>query len=137
MTETTITIDKDIEHETTNFVDNSGSIIAFGNKENSQIYLQRFIKILETHYNIKKLCINSKKTALLIFKPDNKDKYMIKTKDNENITSEISEDTRMDHHKEFKHGETFREHNKFSQLEDPKDEQVPKVHEFRHKKKVI
>ena len=81
MTGTTITIDKEIEHETINFVDDSGSIITFENEENSKIYLQTFIQTLETFYNINKLCIDSEKTALLVFKSDNEDNYIIKTKD--------------------------------------------------------
>ena len=80
MTGTTITIDK-VEHETINFVDDSGSIITFENEENSKIYLQTFIQTLETFYNINKLCIDSEKTALLVFKSDNEDNYIIKTKD--------------------------------------------------------
>ena len=42
--------------------------------------------MLEAYYNINRLCINSDKTALIVFKSDKEEEYVIKTKDDNKIT---------------------------------------------------
>ena len=57
-----------IEHNTVNFVDDSGSVITFKDENDAREYTQTNIDLLEQFYNMNKLRINSEKTAILLFK---------------------------------------------------------------------
>merc|ERR1712101_91080 len=64
--DTNMTKNKDIEHYTTNFVDDSTSIITFKTTNMVKDYLQKYYRLIHDYYTINKLKINSDKTQLML-----------------------------------------------------------------------
>ena len=65
---------EDIEHETTNFVDDSNSVITFKDPVTANAYLQAYFDLMIGYYNQQKLKLNQMKTNLLVVsKPKLKD----------------------------------------------------------------
>ena len=64
-------IDPDIvettEHKTTNFVDDSSSVINNDNDDKLQIYINKYFELLGEYYNAMKLTLNPTKTNILSF----------------------------------------------------------------------
>ena len=57
---------KNISHDTTNFVDDSHSIIGFKDHEKIKIYLEQYFNLLIQFYNINRVKLNTNKTNLMI-----------------------------------------------------------------------
>ena len=53
------------EHETTNFVDDSSSVISNDNDDKLQIYINKYFELLWEYYNTMKLTLNPTKTNIL------------------------------------------------------------------------
>jgi hypothetical protein len=66
ITNTNMTIYKNIEHTTVNFVDDSTNVISFPSHDNVKSYLTNYYKLFHNYYNINKLKINPDKTNLII-----------------------------------------------------------------------
>ena len=96
------------EHQTTNFIDDSSSVISFKHTDDIKLYLENYYSLLENYYEINQLHINSDKTQLLLcHKPKHKEcfknfsfragKYKIKAKSVIKILGFlISSDLKMD-----------------------------------------
>ena len=59
---------EDMDHQVTNFVDDSNSAIVFTNEDDINPYITAYMKLLSGYYNMNKLKINESKTNLMILK---------------------------------------------------------------------
>ena len=57
---------KEVEHETTNFVDDGNSMISFEDENEANHYLNRYFDILKHFYNLNQLKLNPEKTSILV-----------------------------------------------------------------------
>ena len=57
---------KDSEHETVNFIDDSNSVINFKDEDLINYYVDSYMKVLKTYYNIMRLKLNPGKTNIMI-----------------------------------------------------------------------
>ena len=55
-----------VEHTTTNFVDDANSMISFEEESEANHYVNRYFKILQHYYDLNKLKLNLEKTSILV-----------------------------------------------------------------------
>ena len=65
---------KNVEHDCTNFVDDSNSVVQFSNPEEANNYIKNYFDLLKLFYNTNELQINDDKTNLLAINKPNKKK---------------------------------------------------------------
>ena len=66
MTGVTLPVFKNIEHKTTNFVDDSTSVVGAETKAELEQYVQHFYYLLVAYYKINKLKMNGYKSKMII-----------------------------------------------------------------------
>ena len=62
---------KDLEHTTVNFIDDSNSVISFGDANEAEEYVQTYFEVLKIYYNDMKLKLNPEKTTLMVISRPN------------------------------------------------------------------
>ena len=75
----------EIDHKTTNFIDDSSNVVGADSIEELELYIQHFYYLLSSYYKINKLKMNGEKPKIMMLS-NNKRSIKISTEDNEVIS---------------------------------------------------